>query len=62
MAAMKIKAVDYLSIAGYIALGSAVILLPALFFNVNDRMTAIEQKQAVLEHRLDAILDDGYYP
>jgi len=33
-----------------------------LFFNLSDRITAIEQKQAVLENRLDVIRSDGGYP
>ena len=35
----------------------AMVLLGVLFFNVSDRMTAIEQKQAVLERHLDVLRD-----
>jgi hypothetical protein len=60
MAAMKNKAVDYLPIVGYIVLGLAVILLVILFFNVSARMTAIEQKQVVLENRIEVLRSDGF--
>jgi hypothetical protein len=35
----------------------AMVLLGVLFFNVSDRMTAIEQKQVLLERHLDVLRD-----
>jgi hypothetical protein len=40
----------------------ATVLQVLLFFNVSDRMTAIEQKQAVLERHMDILRSDGGYP
>jgi len=48
-----------LQVVGYIALVTAIVLMLILFFNVSARMTAIEQKQAILENRLDVIRSDG---
>jgi len=44
------------------ALILAMVLQVALFYNVSDRMTAIEQKQVVLERHLDIIRSEGVYP
>jgi hypothetical protein len=35
----------------------AMVSLVLLFFNVSDRMTAIEQKQIVLERHMDVLRD-----
>jgi hypothetical protein len=35
----------------------AVVLLVVLFFNVSDRMTAIEQKQVVIERHMEVLRD-----
>jgi uncharacterized membrane protein len=34
-----------------------VVLLVVLFFNVSDRMTAIEQKQVVIERHMEVLRD-----
>ena len=39
------------------ALILAMVLQVLLFFNVSDRMTAIEQKQAVIERHMDVLRD-----
>ena len=35
----------------------AMVLQVLLFFNVSDRMTAIEQKQVVIERHMDVLRD-----
>ena len=48
-----------LQLCSILLLGGAFILVLILFFNVSARMTAIEQKQAVFENRLEVIRTDG---
>jgi len=59
MAMMDKKTLSALQISGIILQVIILILVLVLFFNINARMTAIEQKQAVLENRLDVIRSDG---
>jgi len=59
MAAMNKKTLSALQIAGIVIQVITLILVLVLFFIMSDRMTAIEQKQAVLENRLDVIRSDG---
>ncbi|MCX6008045.1 MAG: hypothetical protein NTZ34_12415 [Chloroflexi bacterium] len=56
---MDKKTISALQIAGIVLQVIILILVLVLFFNINARMTAIEQKQAVLENRLDVIRSDG---
>jgi len=60
--AMNKKTLSALEIAGIVIQVITLILVLLLFFNLSDRITAIEQKQAVLENRLDVIRSDGGYP
>ena len=59
MSAMDKKTLSALQIAGIVIQVITLILVLVLFFIMSDRMTAIEQKQAVLENRLDVIRSDG---
>ena len=52
---MNKKTLSILQIAGIVIQVITLILVLILFFNVSARMTAIEQKQAVLENRLCVI-------
>jgi hypothetical protein len=59
---MNKKTLSALEIAGIVIQVIMIGLVLALFFNVSARITAVEQKQAVLEHRLDIIRSEGGYP
>ena len=48
--------VQMVGLASLVILGVLEVLL---FLNASDRMTVIEQKQAVLENHLDLIRNDG---
>jgi hypothetical protein len=55
MTALYKKTLSALQIAGIVLQVIILILVLVLFYIMSARMTAIEQKQAVLEHRLDVI-------
>jgi hypothetical protein len=52
---MNNKTYSNIQIIILVSLILAMVLLVVLFFNVSDRMTAIEQKQIVLERHLDVL-------
>jgi uncharacterized membrane protein len=52
---MNNKTYSNIQIIILVALILAVVLLVVLFFNVSDRMTALEQKQAVIERHMDVL-------
>ena len=51
-----------LQIIGMAALGIMTVIQVIRFSNASDGMTAIEQKQVMLENRLDVIRSDDCYP
>ena len=59
---MNNKTLTLLQIICIVALGLALILQAVLYFGVNARMAAIEQKQAVLESHMNILRSDGGYP
>jgi hypothetical protein len=54
---MNNKTYSNIQITILISLILAMVLQVHLFLNVSDRMTAIEQKQAVIERHLDVLRD-----
>jgi hypothetical protein len=56
---MNKKTLSVFQIAGMVLQVITLILVLALFFIMNARIDAVEQKQAVLENRLDVIRSDG---
>lgn len=56
---MKNETLPLLQIIILVVLGLTLILQAVLYFSVNSRMATIEQKQAVLENRLDVIQGGG---
>jgi hypothetical protein len=58
---MDKKTLSALQIAGIVLQVITLLLVLALFYIMDARITAVEQKQAVLEHRLDIIRSDGGY-
>ena len=59
---MNKKTLSALQIAGIVLQVIILILVLALFYIMSARMSAIEQKQAVLERHMDIIRSDGGYP
>ena len=57
MAAMNNRRYSNIQIIILASLILAMVLLVLLFFNVSDRMTAIEQKQSVLDRHMDVLRD-----
>jgi hypothetical protein len=55
---MNNKTLTIVQIICLVALGLALILQAVLYFSVNARMTAIEQKQVVLERHMDVLRED----
>jgi len=59
---MNKKTLSVLQIVGIVIQVITLVLVLALFYIMNARFTAVEQKQAVLELRLEIIRSDGGYP
>jgi len=57
---MNNKTLSILQIAGMVIQVVTLVLVLALFINLSARMTAIEQKKAVLEYRLGVMQSDGF--
>ena len=57
MAYMNKNTLSVLQIAGLIIQAITLILVLVLFFILSARMTAIEQKQAVIERHMDVLRD-----
>jgi len=57
MAMMDKKTLSALQISGIVLTVITLILVLALFYIMNARMTAIEQKQAVTERHMEVIRD-----
>jgi hypothetical protein len=56
---MDKKTLSALQVAGIYIQVITLILVPVLLYIMSASITAIEQKQAVWEHRLDIIRSDG---
>ena len=54
---MNYKAYSNIQIVILASLILAMVLQVVLFFNVSDRMSAIEQKQVVIERHMDVLRD-----
>ncbi len=59
---MNNKTYFTIEIAAVVFLVVIVVIQVMLFLNVSDRMTAIEQKQAILDRHMTIIRSDGGYP
>ena len=57
MAMMDKKTLFALQISGIVLPVITLIMVLALFYIMNARITAVEQKQAVLEHHMEVIRD-----
>ena len=59
---MNNKMYFIVQMAAIVFLFVTVVIQVLLFLNVSDRMSAIEQKQVVLERHLDILRSDRGYP
>lgn len=59
MATVDKKTLSALRVAGIVIQIITLILVLALFYVMNARITTVEQKQAVLESHMDVIRNDG---
>jgi len=57
MAMMDKKTLSALQISGIVLQVITLILVLAIFYIMSARITAVEQKQAVLEHHMEVIRD-----